>query len=64
VALLGRRGAPPQGSLIFRGRDRDDLVAGRLAVRVYTAQQPLGGPSLPIVVPALPPAPPSGGAAR
>jgi Asp-tRNA(Asn)/Glu-tRNA(Gln) amidotransferase A subunit family amidase len=64
VALLGRRGAPPQGSLIFRGRDRDDLVAGRLAVRVYTAQQPLGGPTLPIVVPALPPAPPSGGAAR
>ena len=52
VAHLARRGgAGRSGTLTFRGRDREDLVAGRLAVRIYTEQQPLGGPPLPLRVP-------------
>ena len=30
------------GTLVMRGRERDDLVAGRLFVEFYTRQQPLG----------------------
>jgi hypothetical protein len=30
------------GTLIMRGREREDLVAGRLFVELYTRQQPLG----------------------
>lgn len=43
VAHLARRGAlASQGVLTLRGRDREDLAAGRLAARLYTARQPLG----------------------
>ena len=30
------------GTLTLRGRDRDDLVAGRLYLHFYTRQMPLG----------------------
>jgi amidase len=30
------------GTLIMRGRDRDELVAGKLFVDFYSRQQPLG----------------------
>lgn len=30
------------GTLVMRGREREDLVAGRLFVELYTRQQPLG----------------------
>ena len=30
------------GTLVMRGREREDLVAGRLFVEFYTRQQPLG----------------------
>jgi hypothetical protein len=32
------------GTLILRGRDREDLAAGRLYVHFYTRQSPLGAP--------------------
>jgi hypothetical protein len=40
--LLGPNQISGSGTLIMRGRDRDDLVGGRLSVELYTRQQPLG----------------------
>jgi hypothetical protein len=42
--LLAPNQISGSGTLIMRGRDRDDLVAGRLFARLYTRQAPLGGP--------------------
>ena len=33
------------GTVVLRGRDRDDLVAGHLVVKLYTRSQPLGAGS-------------------
>lgn len=45
VALLLARGQTSgRGSLMLRGRDREDFVAGRLGLRLYTASLPLGSP--------------------
>lgn len=44
VAHLGARGQrKSEGTVMLRGRDREDFVAGRLGLRVYSGQQPLGG---------------------
>jgi len=52
VAHLAQRGQQqPRGTLTLRGRDRDDFVAGRLAVRLYTARTPLGGDVVPLPAP-------------
>jgi Asp-tRNA(Asn)/Glu-tRNA(Gln) amidotransferase A subunit family amidase len=40
--LLGPNQISGSGTVIMRGRDRDDLVGGRLSVELYTRQQPLG----------------------
>ena len=49
VAHLLRRGQPSaQGTLILRGRDREDMAAGRLAARLYTARAPLGSAPVPL----------------
>lgn len=40
--LLGAGQASASSTLMMRGRDRDDLVAGRLFVHLYTRQSPLG----------------------
>ena len=40
--LLAPNQISGSGTLIMRGRDRDDLVGGRLFVELYTRQQPLG----------------------
>ena len=39
------------GGLTLRGRDRDDMAAGRLAVRLYTDRTPLGGAVVRVPVP-------------
>ena len=45
VAHLGMRGQrSARGTLVLRGRDRDDFAAGRVGVRLYTAGLPLGSP--------------------
>lgn len=36
------------GTLVLRGRDREDLAAGRLFLHLYTRQSPLGAARLPI----------------
>ncbi len=44
VAHLGARGQrKSEGTVMLRGRDREDFLAGRLGLRVYSGQQPLGG---------------------
>lgn len=49
VAHLLMRGQPSaQGTLTLRGRDRDDMAAGRLAARLYTARAPLGSAPVPL----------------
>lgn len=40
--LLGAGQASAASTLVMRGRDREDLVAGRLFVHFYTQQAPLG----------------------
>ena len=39
------------GTILMRGRDRDDLLAGKLYLRLYTRQSPLGQGQLRIVIP-------------
>ena len=49
VAHLLMRGQPSaQGTLILRGRDREDMAAGRLAARLYTVRAPLGSAAVPL----------------
>ena len=40
--LLAPNQISGSGTLVMRGRERDDLVAGRLFVEFYTRQLPLG----------------------
>ena len=40
--LLAPNQISGSGTLIMRGRDRDDLAAGRLFIDLYTRQEPLG----------------------
>ncbi len=42
LAMRGQRSS--RGTLTLRGRDREDLTAGRLGARLYTERQPLGSP--------------------
>ncbi|MBP7778251.1 MAG: amidase [Acidobacteria bacterium] len=42
LAMRGQRAA--RGTVTLRGRDREDLVAGRLGARLFTERQPLGSP--------------------
>jgi hypothetical protein len=54
VAHLLMRGQPSaQGTLTLRGRDREDMAAGRLVARLYTARAPLGSAPVPLA-PAAP----------
>jgi hypothetical protein len=50
--LLTRGQATGQGTLTLRGRDREDMVAGRLAARLYTSREPLGSSPLTLLPPA------------
>lgn len=60
VAHFLRRGqGAAEGTWVLRGRERDDLVAGRLAVGLYTVRTPLGAPVAPIRLSETPPARPT-----
>lgn len=49
VAHLMTRGqSDSRGTLTLRGRDREDMAAGRLAARLYSAREPLGSAPLPL----------------
>ena len=39
-----------QGEITLRDSERDDLAAGRLQVRLFTRQRPLGDAMLPVVI--------------
>jgi hypothetical protein len=41
------------GTLTMRGRDREDLVAGKLYLHFYTRQTPLGVGRVKLVVPGV-----------
>ncbi|MEZ5418018.1 MAG: amidase family protein [Vicinamibacterales bacterium] len=57
VAHFLRRGqGAAEGTWLLRGRERDDLVAGRLAVGLYTVRTPLGAPVAVIRLADAPPA--------
>jgi len=49
--LLGPNQLTGAGTLTLRGRDREDLVAGKLYAHFYTRQSPLGAGRTQIVVP-------------
>jgi amidase len=52
VAHLVRGGArTTRGRLVLRGRDREDFVAGRMHLRLYTDRQPLGTTPARVAVP-------------
>jgi hypothetical protein len=40
-----------RGEVVLRDADRDDLAAGRLHVRLFTRQRPLGDVLQPVVLP-------------
>jgi hypothetical protein len=46
--LLAPNQISGSGTLIMRGRDRDDLVGGRLFAQFYTRQAPLGAAGMRI----------------
>lgn len=50
--LLTRGQSASTGTLTLRGRDREDMAAGRLSVRLYTVRQPLGSSPMPLLPPA------------
>ena len=49
--LLTRGQSTGQGTLTLRGRDREDMAAGRLAARLYTSKEPLGSSPLTLLPP-------------
>jgi amidase len=52
VAHLLRHGQKSAtGTWTLRGRERDDFVAGRLVLRLYTDRDPLGTAPVPFVLP-------------
>jgi len=52
VAHLGMRGQrAARGTVTLRGRDREDMAAGRLGLRLYTERLPLGSPVMRVVFP-------------
>lgn len=52
VAHLGMRGQrAARGAVTLRGRDREDMAAGRLGLRLYTERLPLGAPVVRVAFP-------------
>lgn len=49
--LVARGEHAGRGTLTLRGRDRDDFLAGRLRLRLYTDRQPLGAAPTTLVLP-------------
>lgn len=49
--LLGRGQRAGRGAVTLRGRDRDDLAAGRTFLRLYTDRLPLGTPAVRVMIP-------------
>ena len=53
--LLSAGQASDSSTLTMRGRDREDLVAGRVFLHLYTLQAPLGAGRTRVTLPLMPP---------